>query len=356
MKWRVIAGGWTVLAILFGLRTILNAPLYGKDIFWPEVGLTLCGILTWLALTPAMFWLSRKFPLGRDRWGRSLLGHLVGMAVVIPVDISLYVVLDRWVFGAWHDSKGMPPDVGQYLARIVVGTFPLSVFFYGAAVGLCHAFDYHDLVRDREKRALQLETRLAQAHVQVLRMQLQPHFLFNTLNAISALVHDDPAAADRMITRLSDLLRLTLAHQGRQEIPLKEEIELLDAYVEIERMRFRDRLIVTQEIRPETLDALVPSLLLQPLVENAVRHGIQPRSGGGKIEISSELRDHRLRIGIQDDGRGLPNGKFREGLGLANTRDRLATLYGPDHVFEIAPRDGGGVSVTIELPFKPAEE
>jgi two-component system, LytTR family, sensor kinase len=186
-------------------------------------------------------------------------------------------------------------------------------------------------------------------------MQLHPHFLFNTLHSISALVHKDPEAADRMIARLGDFLRLTLENSGAQEVSLQKELEFLKCYLEIERVRFRDRLTTRLDIDPQSLDTPVPNLILQPIVENALRHGVAPRSSPGRIEISAKRDNGSLRIQVRDNGPGLPaisatNGRFREGLGLANTRARLAQLYGGSHRLELANAPEGGLVVTLEIP------
>jgi LytS/YehU family sensor histidine kinase len=208
--------------------------------------------------------------------------------------------------------------------------------------------DYYRKFKDRELRATQLEARLAEAQLQVLRMQLQPHFLFNTLHAISALVHQDAEAADRMISRLAEFLRLTLDSVGVQEIELKGELESLDKYLEIEQVRFSDRLTVVRSIEPHTLDMLVPNLILQPLVENAVRHSIAPRSAGGRIEIRARREGNNLVIDVTDDGGGAV--PLCEGVGLTNTRARLRQLYGEAQMVEIRAEQGTDFRVTLSLP------
>ncbi|HKY05945.1 MAG TPA: histidine kinase, partial [Blastocatellia bacterium] len=187
-----------------------------------------------------------------------------------------------------------------------------------------------------------------------LRMQLHPHFFFNTLNAISELVYRDAEAADRTITRLSELLRITL-DTGDQEVTLREELEFLRKYVELEQMLFQERLRIDMEIDPGSLDALVPNMILQPLVENAIRHGIAPRSRGGRVDVSARARDGVLSLRVRDDGLGVPKDwKIGEqsGIGLANTRARLAYLYPDRHRFEVEPTEGGGLTVSLEIPFR----
>ena len=190
-------------------------------------------------------------------------------------------------------------------------------------------------------------------------MQLHPHFLFNTLNSISALLHHDPELADRMIARLGDFLRLTLENSGAQEVTLQKELEFLKCYLEIERVRFQDRLTVSYDVAPETLDAMVPNLVWQPIVENAIRHAIAPRSGRGHIEMRAQRTGETLQLQVKDDGPGLPsnqnsNGSSSKGVGLANTRERLRQLYGNNHRFELVNGSDRGLVVTLEIPFNPS--
>jgi LytS/YehU family sensor histidine kinase len=206
--------------------------------------------------------------------------------------------------------------------------------------------------RDRELRESQLKAALAEAEIAVLRMRLQPHFLFNTLHTASALMQDDVEGARRVLTRLSDLLRLSLDQADVNEVPLSDELAFLEAYLEIQRTRFRDRLKVRLVVADDIANALVPSLLMQPLVENAIRHAIEPREAGGTVEVRVERRGDDLEIEILDDGPGLPtDGVARSGMGISNTRARLAALYGDEHRFELANRPQGGVRARIRVPF-----
>lgn len=230
-------------------------------------------------------------------------------------------------------------------------------------VALAHAQALHRRYRERERVTLQLETKLARAQLEALKIQLQPHFLFNTLNTISALLHRDAEAADRVLSRLGDLLRLSLQHSGKQEVMLRQELEFLERYLEIQQTRFQDRLTVRFDTDPEVLDALVPTLVLQPLVENAVRHAIEPRAARGHLDIRARRRDGRLRLEVADDGPGLgPAGpgdingagipSTGSGIGLANTRARLEQLYGKGHRFTLANAPAGGLVVTLEIPYR----
>jgi two-component system LytT family sensor kinase len=215
-----------------------------------------------------------------------------------------------------------------------------------------HAFGYYWKLHEREIQTAELETRLTGARLQALQMQLNPHFLFNTLNAISSLMHKDVEAADRMIAQLSDLLRYTLESTGEQEVSLRQELDFLDRYLQIQQARFGDRLTVNRKIALETLDGRVPNLILQPLVENALQHGIAPHARSGRIELRAQRQGDRLQLEVQDNGGGLSKQKpSREGVGLANTRARLQQLYGANQCLELADAEGGGVVVRVSVPW-----
>jgi LytS/YehU family sensor histidine kinase len=225
---------------------------------------------------------------------------------------------------------------------------------YWAIVGLSHALLYYRESRDRELRASQLETRLVEAQLKTLQQQLHPHFLFNTLNAISALMHRDVAAADRTLVRLSDLLRLTLERLGEQEVTLDEELDFLRKYLDIERTRFADRLIVRFDIDPATLQAFVPTLLLQPLVENAIKHGVARKAGAGHIDVKARREHDKLWMEIRDDGVGLSEDALtalHKGIGVSTTRARLQHQFGADFRFEFH-RLPQGVAVIVAVPWR----
>jgi two-component system, LytTR family, sensor kinase len=236
-----------------------------------------------------------------------------------------------------------------------VMNFDWEMMTYWAIIGFSHAAGYFQQAQDRALRAANLETRLAEAQLQALQRQLHPHFLFNTLNGISALMHRDVDAADRMLVRLSDLLRMALDRRSAQEVPLSDDLEFLAKYLEIEQARFGDRLAVRYDIDPETLDALVPNLLLQPLVENSVRHAIAARSDGGIIELTSRRVGESLELKVRDNGPGLPKDRTPSpspGVGLANTRSRLEHLYGASQHLQFSDTPGGGLTVTVVIPFR----
>jgi LytS/YehU family sensor histidine kinase len=238
--------------------------------------------------------------------------------------------------------------------RSALQNFDWEMMTYWAIVSLSHAVLYYRESRDRALRASQLETKLVEAQMATLQQQLQPHFLFNTLHAISTLMHRDVEAADRTLMQLSDLLRMTLENVGQQEVTLKTELEFLSKYLAIEQTRFVDRLVVRYHVDPETLDTLLPSLLLQPLVENAIKHGVARKAGPGHVEISAR-RDHdKLWIEIRDDGAGLSDSALsalQNGIGVSTTRARLQHQFGADFRFEFHRREPG-VAVVVALPWR----
>ena len=275
--------------------------------------------------------------------------------------------------GRWLSSAGIHALIGagfiglstalQWFLAVALGNdnpgprflherFEFSLLAYLVLMALGQAAHYFGLYRTRHLHASELETRLARTHLQVLKMQLQPHFLFNTLNTVAELVHTEPDAADQMITRLGRLLRLSLDHAGHQVVPLRQEVDFLRMYVEIEQVRFQDRLQIIWDLGLDTLDAAVPTLIWQPVLENAIRHGVTPLAGRGRIVIASRREEEDLILEIRDNGRGLPSGGVaREGVGLRNIRERVDQLYGSQARFALEPALGGGTIATLRLPF-----
>jgi sensor histidine kinase YesM len=309
-------------------------------------------------LAPATLWWGQRFRLERSSWPWAVPLHL-GLTLVYDAAHTLMT----FPFFVWLWPSQPMPSFRQYAVQRIIGRLPICLLLYWLILGTGYAFEYYRRYREEQwqatqlvLRASQLEANLVQAQLQALRMQLQPHFLFNTLHAVAALMEDDIKAARRMIARLSELLRLTLEQSGQPEVTLEQELEALTRYLEIEQIRFQDRLQVALKVAPETLAARVPQLILQPLVENAVRHGIAMLSSAGKIEISAARQDGMLELRVRDDGPGLPDGGavFKEGIGLANTRARLEQLYGLEHRFEMSNADGGGLLVTLAMPFQSA--
>jgi two-component system LytT family sensor kinase len=360
LKWGIIVGFWLFFGLLnasqlyVGLR-IENFPVP----LWGMFAWELTGWGSWALLTPIVLRLGRRFPLERSAWARGLLVHLPACLAIAVAHIAFLIYLTL-IFRPFGPESRPRPFWEMFVGR-ASSQFHIELLIYAATLGLGYAVSYYARFREREVRARALEAQLAQAQLQALKMQLHPHFLFNTLNGIAGLVRDNRnRAAVDMLAGLSDLLRYTLENAGRQEVPLKEELEFLELYLGIQLMRFPDRLRVRLEVAPDTLDALVPNLILQPLVENAIRHGVSQRAAGGTIGVEAVRADGRLRIKVYDDGPGLkPGGAFGaadEGVGLSNTRARLARLYGDRQRFTLDGREGGGVEATLVIPFTRAGE
>jgi len=337
--WLTVFAGWTLLVVVFAVSSSLT---YALNYQPPRWGYTLTMAATewyvWAAFTPAIAWLSRRCRWSPRRWWRVLVLAAAGVPAAV-----MKVTLTRVLRGVTDDGE----------AYFQINDLAIQYIIYWAIVLVTHVWLYYRDMQRRELRTSQLEALLAQTRLQMLSMQLQPHFLFNTLNTIAELVHQRPEAAERMIGGLSHLLRETL-HAGLVDrVPLGQELALLDRYVDIQRARFGDRLRVTVAAAESTRAALVPSLLLQPLIENSIKHGIGTKAGAGHIEIAVDRAADRLLIEIRDDGRGVGSGTVREGVGLGNCRSRLQTLYGAERCdLQISNRDGGGALVRIAIPWQ----
>lgn len=355
-RWQILL----LLALLWALYAVFTASFgylqYGvmkKTVNWPRLlFVTFADCLTLLLLTWLLVELNTRFPFSAARWKLPVAIHsaavLAGSVVRALVTVPIYQVLS--------DQMQTQLDFVGWFNLLFTAQFPGFLLIYWLLLGVLQALAYYEKFRERELEASILETQLAQAQLQLLKMQLHPHFLFNTLNAITALMHQDVDLADRMIARLGELLRTTLENAGTQEVPLKQELEFINPYLEIEQARLGPRLNVSFAIEPEAMDAQVPNLLLQPLVENAIRHGIGPRPVPGIIEIGAQREGESLTLTVRDNGPGL-NGKHlngKRGIGLQNTRARLKQLYGDNHRFEIANAPNGGLLATITIPFREA--
>jgi two-component system LytT family sensor kinase len=303
----------------------------------------------WALLVPLMQWLVQRYPLERMRWMRGVAIHLVGGVAVIflhfAIKLGMQRLLPQWMFVM---GSPFPRTAEQFVSWSLsdgIGTY---------AILLCGVYcaAYYARYRERELAASQLQGQLAHAQLQALRMQLNPHFLFNALNSISMLVRGGRSSeAVRMLAGLGDLLRGVLEEERPSEVPLREELDFLSRYLAIEQIR-ADRLQVRMDVAPELMDAPVPNLILQPLVENAIRHGISRSSAAGLVEIGAWRENGTLLLSVRDDGPGPPADR-REGVGLSNVRARLARMYGDEKALEMEPAEGGGTRVTIRIPHRP---
>jgi len=345
-------GVWVVLGILSAVEVFIAQQLWDKPITWTlAFRRSFKEMFAYALCTLAVLWLCGRLRHEAGRRARWFLLHMLGALVFSVTHVA---------FISWLEAGETSVQTGQVLTfnylfgKLLISYTLSNLFKYWIVVFGCLGWHYYQAYRERERQAAALATELVQARLQALRMQINPHFLFNTLNTISALIHENPDAADRMIVRLSELLRRTLDRGDVQEVPLREEIEFLKSYLEIEQMRFPDRLTVTFDIEPKTHELLVPHLILQPLVENALRHGIMPREEAGRIEISARLIEGRhLELQVRDNGNGLSpaNGTpGRAGIGLKNVRSRLAQLYGGAQEFTLDNASGGGVEARIRIP------
>jgi signal transduction histidine kinase len=354
LKWTIIVGFWVFFGLLNASQLYLGLLMEGMHLsIWRVFATDVVGWLPWIPATPIVLWLGRRFPLERQTWWRVLPVHLIACLLIASAHLAFATYINILIspFG----PRTSPRSFWESFLGRATSQFHLELLIYAATLGVSYAVSYYMRFREREFRASQLEAQLVQAQLQTLKMQLHPHFLFNTLNGIAGLVRDNrnKAAVD-MLAGLSDLLRYTLENAGKQEVPLKEELEFLELYLDIQQMRFPDRLRVEMSVAPETLDAVVPNLILQPLVENAIRHGISRRAAAGTVGVSAQRDNGLLRLTIYDDGPGLKRddgAKPVEGVGLSNTRARLLQLYGDRQKFSLSERESGGVEAALVIPF-----
>lgn len=335
-----VFGIWTVLALLSAVQSALYFEQAGRPIEWPRLlGGSLLDWYTCAIWTPALFWLSRHFAIDRRRWPVSL--------PVTLVATSIFVVLKYAFLSQVMRRLGSEIPIRMMLSRNFISE---SIILW-AVLGVVYAVEYWRRLRRQELQLARVSGELTAARLDALSAQLQPHFLFNSLHGISVLMHRDVEAADSMLASLGDLLRRTLDPKAGHELPLAGELELLDRYLDVVRARFGDRLTVRTAVSADAADILVPRLVLQPLVENALEHGIARRKGAGRIDISAEVSDHRLELVVADDGAGI-DGATREGIGLSNTRRRLETLYGEAGSLTLDDVAGGGLRVVLRIPAR----
>jgi two-component system, LytTR family, sensor kinase len=350
VKWGIISLCWTALAVIFAGQNYANQAWWTDTIYWkgPLVG-ELVWAHSWNILTPLILQLLNRFPLHRGKLSRSIVVHAFAVPFFFIASSAITVIAYRLILGPYPGSKSLFDS----FRTVVIKGFATGLLIYWLIIGISQAINYYRRYRDRELLASNLETRLVEAQLDALRMQLHPHFLFNTLNSVSVLMRRDVDAADRMLLQLSNLLRVTLARNVAHEIKLRQELEILERYLEIEQIRFQDRLTVRMQVDPAALDALTPQLFFQPLVENAIRHGVAERETGGVIEIRAERRDGMMRLEVRDNGPGLSVSRENliEGVGLSNTRSRLGYLYGSESRFDVRNADEGGLIVAAEFPF-----
>ncbi len=349
VRYGLIWGIWTIVALFFSTQVYMmnyaeRQPIRYKEGFLVQA--TACYL--WALATPLVLWLARRYRIDRSNWVRRLGQHfLFSLGLTIAL-LATHFVIYMLLIG--RASYITPFRLTNYLY------FNLDrwLLVYWFILLMRHAFNYYNSYRKGELKASQLQTQLVESQLEALKMQVQPHFLFNTLHSISALLSKDTEGARKMITRLGDFLRLTLENSGSMEVTLQQEIEFLNGYLEIERIRFKDRLTTEIQVDPQVLDVRVPNLILQPIVENAMRHAVG-NSTSGHVAVIAAPVNGVVRIEVKDNGPGIQGDRTLEarrgkGLGLANTRARLFGLYGDTARFELSNAPAGGLVVTLEIP------
>jgi two-component system, LytTR family, sensor kinase len=349
LRWCFFFCVWTLLGVSFALSTYLGARQDNVQISWKRV---LSGYLAdfylWGMLSPLIFLLARRFEL-RKHFPRNVLIHLGASVVLSGFVISAASPL-VWYLGYPNLARNPTLAILWRNNAFSAYYFHQGLTIYWTTLVVAHALYYYRGLRKREAETARLTSQLAQAQLQALKMQIHPHFLFNTLNSIAALLHKDVEAADRMIARLGDFLRLTLKSSDAQTVAFEQELEFLKCYLDIEHIRFQDRLTVEMDIDPHALKATVPNLILQPIVENAVRHGVARQTSHGHITIRARREGERLIMTVEDNGPGLKAQSNGSGIGISNTRARLEQFYGSDFSFQIANSTERGASVTLDVP------
>src|SRR6266516_2664866 len=357
-NWRragLLLGGWTLVSVIFA--AISYAAAIGENNkefgFVSALRLNLVQFYLWAILSPLLFKFSRRFPIEfRPLNLRNLLLYFPALISFAGIHQLIHLAVLWSITPRWRQQY--PALIDCYRAYFAFG-FYIDLIIASLIVVAVHALLYYQNFRASELAQSSLKTQLAQAQLRALKMQLHPHFLFNTLHSISSLVLEDPPKANSMIARLGDFLRLTLENSDQQLVSLKEETEFLRCYLHIEQVRFGDRLTVAFELEPQTLSAQVPHLILQPVVENAIQYAIAPRATRGHINVEAKRLNSLLRLEVRDNGPGITSDTDlvrAEGVGLSNVRARLHQIYGSDSRFELMNAKDGGLAVVMEIPFK----
>lgn len=345
----VLLGLWTLPGLLSTALVHFQSP--PGQALWKSFASQVPPWWFWAPATPLIFRLGRAFPISKGAWTRSVPVHVL-VALVLSAG-ALAVAVASCEASAVGACREMPFWVS--FRKLAVYYAELNLGIYGVVVAAGSALESSRRAREEEVRSARLQGMLATAQLQALKMQLHPHFLFNTLHAVGVMVRKgDQEGALRMLSGVSDLLRIALESGGKQRVPLLQELEFLERYLDVERTRFRDRLTVKIDVEPATRDALLPNLILQPVVENAIRHGIETRAEPGNVSLVARREAGTLRVTVRDDGPGLDgaSGVKGTGIGLSNVRARLEQLYPGKHVFTVENAPGGGVLVTLEIPFE----
>lgn len=354
--WLIIFGFWTFFSFLYA-NQIYFEMLHNPNMHHSWWRIAFWQLLVWYIwgfFSPLILNLSRRFPLEGAARLRGLMVHLVACVAFSALHIGAATALRMVIrpFDTWSDTHTF---IVQYRGELR-SFFLFDILVFWAIFGVGYAFEYRERYRERASRAAELKAQLARAQLESLKMQLHPHFLFNTLHTIAGLVRsNEKSSAVNMISGLSELLRHALESADEQEVTLRNEVKIIELYLEIQQVRFSDRLTVRVDVAPETMDALVPNLILQPLVENAIRHGISHQNSPGLLEIEARRQNGDLQIMVSDNGPGLRpdwEAQATKGIGVVNTNERLKHLYGKNHRFELRNRESGGTTATLVIPFR----
>jgi len=349
---------WLVIAfwLFIALATALEMSLLQPARMAVSLIAALMRFIPWLLLTPVIIWTCSHYTLERSDWKKPLWVY-AGLCLLSLAFVGVF---------AWYSppltappAVPSPPPTPETDVRaffyVILRRITYQIPTFCGLVAIAHALRFYERAKDRERRGLELQASLAQARLQALRMQMNPHFLFNTLNSIASLVQEDGKKAEEMIAALGDLLRLTLRATDRQEVTVREELQFLERYLHIEKTRFGDRLQIERDVAPETLNGMVPILIFQPLVENAVKHGIERQIAPGLIRVEIRRQEDKLICKVTDNGRSHPtpaDGELKEGIGLGNTRSRLKELYGDRSVMKLGFGAGTGFTAEIQIPWR----
>jgi sensor histidine kinase YesM len=347
VDWRIVAGVASALALLFTAQNYLSPSITrGSSSLLRTFTLQVIVWVSWIVVSPLVFAAARRWRR-HQRLSPSIVASQVLTSVGVAMLQAMLAGTLRWITG-----MSVTEDLSLVLINSAISNLGSNLLRYWLIASAYHAVAYHREVRDREVHAARLQGSLAQAKLESLQGRLHPHFLFNTLNSIGALIRDDPASAEQMLGALSDLLRASLHAEPSREVTLERELDLVRQYVSIQQMRFQDRLHVSIEAGPDVLNAYVPHLVLQPLVENAIRHGIAPREGPGHVRIAAGRTGERLRLIVEDDGVGLTEAQRGiGGFGLSGTEARLEHLYGGRASLDVCSRVPSGIVATVDLPY-----
>lgn len=341
-----IAAAWALLGLLLAAQAWLSYAIRNEPIAWTRslaVWLSWAGF--WALLTPVALRLVERFPIERRSWWWRLIVHLIASVVLASLNLALFAVVAPWV-----GAQNVEATWWATFSRLMGTAFLLNLPVYWLMIGASQAVRAAKVAREREKQTLALQAQLAEARLQALRAQIKPHFLFNALNTVAVLMKEDVALAEHVLLRVCELLRSTLSADDSHQIPLRDELALVEAYLSVEQLRLGERLSYQVSAEPETLSAPVPPLVLQTLVENAVEHGIAPRRAPGCIEVTAARVESGLRLIVSDNGLGMADAAT-EGIGLRNIRTRLALLYGDRQRLELQPAAEGRLVARIDIPM-----